>query len=256
LISQVRENSVLSKILLYEGPSPVDSVRLAGETTIQASTFDWYVPVVSPWGVYADVIKDTGFAQLAASGGKKAMMATGGVSIHLLAANPLAAAAEMRENKVPPSSIADYGPVPAMQVMGGPAPLGAVAHVFDDLTDLGDLVALADVSLDKAERRHVRTEDVSLAWQLDWKAERLEVRLSGKPENRPFQVHIVVEETVYSGEVAPDNIAYPFSDQLLREQIHTPFVAEIVNQLVGLVPRNEVNGERGEPQTDRIRAVA
>jgi hypothetical protein len=233
LRTEFRENSVLSKILLYEGPSPVDSVQRAGETTIQASTFDWYVPVVSPWGVYADVIKDTGFAQLAASGGKKAMMATGGVSIHLLA----------EENKVSPSSIAGYGPVPAMQVMGGPAPLGAVAHVFDDRTDLGDLVALADVSLDKAERRHVWTEDVSLAWQLDWKAERLEVRLSGKPENRPFQVHIVVEETVYSGEVAPDNIADPFSDQLLREQIHTPFVAEIVNQLV-FVPEAFFEKER------------
>jgi hypothetical protein len=86
-------------------------------------------------------------------------------------------------------------------------------------------------------------ENVSLSWQLDWKAERLEVRLFGRPENRPFQVYVVVEETVYSGEVASGNIADPLGEQQLREQIHTPFVAEVVNQLV-FVPEAFFDEER------------
>src|SRR5262249_31688468 len=83
----------------------------------------------------------------------------------------------------------------------------------------------------------------SLAWQLDWKAERLEIRLSGQPGNRPFQIYVVVEETVYSGEIPPDNVADPLGAQQLREQIHTPFVAEMVNQIV-FVPESFFDDER------------
>ena len=46
------------------------------------------------------------------------------------------------------------------------------------------------------------------------------------------------------------------ADGSLADTTLADALAEIVNQLVGLVPRNEVNGERGEPRTARIRAVA
>jgi hypothetical protein len=95
-----------------------------------------------------------------------------------------------------------------MRVMSGPGPLSAnlvaAAAVEDSV--------LTDLSLDQAERRHVRTEDVSLSWQIDWKAERLDICLFGKPENRAFQVHLVVKETVYSGEKLSNNIRNPFKD--------------------------------------------
>jgi hypothetical protein len=117
-----------------------------------------------------------------------------------------------------------------MRVMSGIGPL--TAYTADDLFDIGDAFSIPDASLDKAERRHVKIESVFVSWQLDWKAERLEVRLFGQPENRPFQVHVVVEETVYSGEALPDNIVDPLAAQQFTERIHTPFVAEVVNQLV------------------------
>jgi hypothetical protein len=113
----------------------------------------------------------------------------------------------------------------------------------DELLDIEGLLSLADVSLDKAERRHVKNEDVVIKWQLNWTADQLEIRLSARPEDRPFQAHIVVEEAVYSGETFSENIIDVLSEQGLIEHIHTPFVSEIVNQLV-LVPEQFFTEER------------
>lgn len=241
LRTEFREGLILSEIVLYEGPSPVDAIHRTGEKTIRASTFDWYVPVVTPWGSYADAVKDGFAAKYAAAGGgngKQGAIATGGVSIHLMGPNPLSSAVSPLASgqPLPSDSIAP----PPMQVMSGIGPL--TAYTADDLFDIGDAFAIPDASLDKAERRHVRIESVFLSWQLDWKAERLEVRLFGQPENRPFQVHVVVEETVYSGEALPDNIVDPLTQQF-TERIHTPFVAEVVNQLV-FVPEEFFDEER------------
>jgi len=51
---------------------------------------------------------------------------------------------------------------------------------------------LHEILLDHAERRHVRVEEVQLSWQLVWNAEKLEVRLTGNAQQRPFQVYVVV----------------------------------------------------------------
>ena len=225
LKTELRHNAILSEVLLYEGPSPSQPVNRASDpdrpVKLSATTFDWYVPVVSPWSSFAEVAKESMAARVAATGGKKTMTGTGGVSIHLLGREPV---------------------VPApMHFMGGPSPL--VNTVVDEFVDISNFVSVTNVSLDKAERRHVRIEDVELEWQLSWTAEKLEVRLFGEPTQRPFQVQVVVEETVYSGETGPENIADVLSDQQLLEQIHTPFVAEIVNQLV-FVPEEFFTKER------------
>lgn len=222
LRTELRQNSILSEVVLYEGPSPVQTVTRDGRATLRATTFDWYVPVVSPWSPYTDVGTKKLAAQFASGGGQKTMLGTGGVSIHLIGDEALA----------PPAP---------MQVMGGPAPL--VATTAEEYLDLGDLITLYDASLDKAERRHVQIKDVIVAWQLTWIADKLEVRLFGRPVDRPFQAHVVVEETVYSGETAPDSIGDILSDQQLLEKIHTPFVAEMVNQLV-FVPEEFFRKER------------
>ena len=152
------------------------------------------------------------------------MVGTGGVSIHLLANDTL-------------------GQAPTHH-LHGPAPL--VATVADPFTELSDLASSGYISLEKAERRHVKIEPqiqqgVRVDWKLNWAAGKLEITLAGRPEDRPFQVHVVVEETVYSGE--PFGVEDPLSNPQLVEQIHTPFVAEIVNQLV-LVPEEFFTKER------------
>jgi hypothetical protein len=209
--------------------------------TIRASTFDWYVPV---WSIWSSYLQDGAMEQIAAGGGgNKATTATGGVSVHLMGASHSSTAANAvtrRRFISQPLEVVSTGIAPpTMQVRGGSGPLAA--STVDEFSN--ELFALPGASLDMAERRHVRIEEVSLSWQLDWKRERLEVRLWGKPENRPFQVHVIVEETVYSGEVAAQDIANPLADKRLREQIHTPFVAEMVNQLV-MVPEDFFVEER------------
>jgi len=155
-----------------------------------------------------DQSKYANYATVVGAGGsKKTKVSTGGVSMHLMEANPLSLMEASGASFVSHSG-AVHGGVepPPMQMMGGAGPL--TASVVDDLFDSGEVFALSDASLDKSERRHVRIEDVSLSWQLDWKAGRLEIRLFGQPEDRPFQVHVVVEETIYSGEAAPENITH------------------------------------------------
>jgi hypothetical protein len=222
LHTELRQNSILSEVVLYEGPSPIQTVTRDGRATLRATTFDWYVPVVSPWSPYTDVGTKKLAAQFASGGGQKTMLGTGGVSIHLMGDQAME----------PPVS---------MHLVGDPAPL--VATTAEEYLDLGDLITLHDASLDKAERRHVQIKDVVVAWQLTWIADKLEVRLFGRPEDRPFQAHVVVEETVYSGETTPDSIGDILSDQQLLEKIHTPFVAEMVNQLV-FVPEEFFRKER------------
>ena len=209
----------LAEIPIYEGPSPTEPVNRNSQATVQAATFDWYVPVLGRLSRFAATIRSEGIARNTSSGGPTSThLGTGGVSIHLAGNAPIA-------------------PVP-MSFRDLPSPL--VASVVDD----GDSVTpFTDVSLDQAERRHARVESVSLAWELNWTADQLEVRLTGSPQDRPFQVHVVVEETIYSGEALPDNLADILADPHLTERIHTPFVAEIVNQLV-LVPEEFFVEER------------
>src|SRR5207249_2887291 len=150
-------------------------------------------------------------AKAVAGEAKKQTMGTGGVSAHLMGAHSLS-------------------PAP-MHVMSNPSPL--LTSTVDDVMDFGEWgVRLNDVALDKAERRHVKVETVEFDWQLSWVNNQLEIRLFGNPASRPFQCYVVVEEIVYSGETAPQNLGDVLGDLQLIERIHTPFVGEMVNQVV------------------------
>jgi hypothetical protein len=149
-------------------------------------------------------------AKTGAGEAKKQTTGTGGVSVHLMGAQSLS-------------------PAP-MRVMSNGSPL--VTNTIDDVMDLDERFRLNDIALDKAERRHVRVENVEFDWQLSWASNQLEIRLFGNPASRPFQCHVVVEEIVYSGESGPADLGDVLGDAQLIERIHTPFVGEIVNQIV------------------------
>jgi hypothetical protein len=161
-----------------------------------------------------------------AGDGKGRPFGTGGVSIHRFDSRTVA--------PPPMQMMSDPSPwVPPFEMMNNPSPLSA--PVVAELSDVADIIAPSEIALDKAERRHVRHEYVELKWQLTWTAEKLEVTFAGRPDNRPFQAHVVIEEAVYSGDTLPESPGDILSNQLLVESIHTPFVAELVNQLV-MVP--------------------
>lgn len=225
-----RADRVLSEIVLYEGSSPDQPLDIPRtHASVQATTFDWYVPVVpiqsrihnpesAPSGITGK------FGGGADSGGGKndsAGLNFGGVSIHLMGPNALEPAPQ--------------------QVMSQTYPMG-IARI-SEVFDLPGATSLFDVSMDQAERRHVKVEKVEFDWQLSWSASELEVRLYGQPDSRAFQLHLVVEETVYSGETIPDSVKDVYADAQLREVIHTAVVAEMVNQLV-MVPQEFFDEER------------
>jgi hypothetical protein len=218
----IRQGAVLSERVLYEGTAPSQTVTRSGSESFRATTFDWYVPVLTPWSKLrpaSSVAVARAGAAHDGSASADSRIGSGGVSIHLL----------------------DNEDVP-MHTLSAPGPLA-----FTSVSDLwfeNAVEVLSDVSLEKAERRHAKIEeDVKLDWQLTWTEDKLDVSVSGDPTDRPFQVHVVVEETVYSGEIPPPNLTDVLSDDQLREHIHTPFAIEVVNQLV-LVPEEFFAEER------------
>jgi hypothetical protein len=123
--------------------------------------------------------------------------------------------------------------VDVVVVAAAVALLGQVSGAFEVADDLRDR-ALGEPDLRSAERRHVRKEQVTLDWTLTWKDGELNVTVSGRPDQRSFQAFVVVEEGIASGE--------PLGGP---EQLHTPCVAEIVNQLV-LIPEDFFAKERAD----------
>jgi hypothetical protein len=198
----------LADVRLYDGPAPTDALAIDGSVTIQASTFDWYVPDLSRFNPYLDLEIDDQYVSAAyarKSMSKMAMrQASGGLSIH---------AWEKNMKHLP----------------------GTVKGPLLDKTDAwGEDILYVEESLARAERRHVRNTEANLKWTLSWSDGQLLVTLVGEPEQRPFQAYIVIEERVFSG-LLPGEGENPAEFAGGTVQIHTPFKAEIVNQLL-LVP--------------------
>jgi hypothetical protein len=243
LRTEVRPGSILGEVVLFEGPSPVGAVVRNGTATLSATTFDWYVPVVSAGSDYLEAVNDLRTAAMvrstrsAGAVPNESPLGTGGVSIHLRKAPGFAA----RSATVSAAIRAVTSDPTPMHVMGGPAPFGRDAF---DTWDVTTSVALSEASLDDAERRHVSVEEeVQVRWELAWNGDKVEVRLFGNPQQRPFQLHVVVEEDVFSGESIPDGVGGLPDEPQFRERIHTPYLAEIVNQLV-FVPERFFEKER------------
>lgn len=182
----------LSEVLLWESRSPDDTVHVKGHEKIKATTFDWFVPVNMP---------DFSFSPEAVNKPAYTLefqkkMNTGGMSIHLMDT---------------------FIPHPPGPPSPGPAPL---KKAYSDSFDMDEMITLNDYSLDKAERRNCKYEEVQIDWELLWSGSKLIVRIKGYPEDRPFQIYVVVEEIVYPGLNLP------------AESIHTSFQAEIVNKLI------------------------
>jgi hypothetical protein len=209
LRTQFSQGLVLGEVELFKGTSPTAAMTTPPKwATLRASTFDWYLPLLDPSSPFTEAGTDLqrfAAARNTTPGDGNALV--GGLSIHFAPPTP--------------------SPPPAPAANGARPILGTV----DDFwwTEVG--TAYDQSSFERAERRHVRDESVDVQWQLSWQDGRLEVRLSGKPEQRSFQAFVVVEETVYSGEAIPEELPDLVSVPALQETLHTPFAVEVVNQL-------------------------
>ena len=94
------------------------------------------------------------------------------------------------------------------------------------------------------ERRHVREEDVELEWQLSWNAGRLDIKSLRPADRSPVpSVHRRRRDRIFGRDCACSAPWYLLEDPLLREQLHTPFLSEVVNQIV-FVPEEFFTAER------------
>jgi hypothetical protein len=216
---------------LISGHPSADTRRAEGRERITASTFDWYVPMLSFFGPFVDV--ETQAKHFGSQGTKKnraqAMISSGGLSIHAW------------------NAVASSEPQ-ALPVLGGAGTVGGSPLLASavGLEDLDAVHIVSDISLERAVRRHVRREVVDLEWELVWTAGDLKVNLKGDPNQRPFQVFLVVEERSFSGSASTGDTI----------QLHMPFKAEIVNQAM-LVPESFFQEEaealeRGEKLYDEL----
>jgi hypothetical protein len=206
LKTQFDSGLVLSEIVLFEGVTPAEPYTRTGSATLRATTFDWYLPVVSPWSRFVVEPLLPGMISGTSSTASQQVI-PGGTSLHLMSSHPM------------------------------PETLPLQVSMIDNSS------AVAQVLLDKAERRHVAHEDVLLTWRIEWNAGSMSVSLAGQPSDRPFQVQVVVEETVYSGETLSQDVADILTDQDLVETIHSVFPAEIANQVI-YVPEEFFTEER------------
>lgn len=207
LRTDLTEQRVLGEVKLYEGVSPAEPQTRRGEgVRLPAHTFDWYVPAAAPsWSLEIDDLQRVL--------GDPAGPAPGSRSLHLT------------DRLLP--SLAGAESMPVRDHTYEARTRGALTNVADTLEELpAGLGALADLDLAAAERRHARPEDVTVDWELRWADGRLEVRLTGRPQERSVQVWVVVEEAVQSGEDGGE-----------VRWLHTPVAAEVVNQAT-LVPRS------------------
>jgi hypothetical protein len=212
LKTEFSEGRVLSQTVLCDGISPGQPFVLPTTTVnLRAHTFDWYVPTAeSPWAQQAIDLDDHALPHLEPK-------TAGARSMHLrpaLARMPLAAAR--------------VAPAAAPTLSYGQRNLQILASA-SELHD--EAVSIYEYEFANAERRHVRLEDVTLDWSLRWQDGGLTVDLKGRPGQRSFQAFVVVEEGVQAGEAAD------------VEWLHTPFAAELVNQLT-LVPQSFFDKER------------
>jgi hypothetical protein len=186
--------SALDGLKIAEGTSSPDVMEASGTAMLKAVTFDWWIPVkpIGPAGLFTDrlpldaALRATGF-ELAGSG-------TGGTTAP--AGGTAGGGSGPQPPALPTSSVAEFS---------------ALAE-----TQLSDYVGWTDDEEPvSGQRRMVKESDVHIGYTLRWQADRLTVTLqNNRPQDRNYIVHVVVEETLGSGEVLHTEQRVPVTGQL------------------------------------------
>jgi hypothetical protein len=184
----------LSELKIAEGPSVAELREVSGTATLQAVTFDWWIPVKP-----LDGVLPVGEALPGA-----ALRATG---------YEAAAAVTVPPTAPPP------GPSPLLPPSPRPLPLAVSADSIGIAPDIQftDLFGWED-GTEPANGQHRRAaqSEIQIDYTLHWQADRLTVSLkNNRPvEDRNYIVYVVVEETLGSGEVLHTVERIPVISQL------------------------------------------
>ena len=183
----------LSELQLAHGPSIAEARDVSGTATLQAVTFEWWVPVKPLAGLTADAILRG--AALRAFG------------LETDAATDL------------PSAVSSPFALPSPT----PLPLRTLNFSRTDVVasvtsvSYSDLIGWeTDVEPAKGQRRRAAQSAVQIDYSLRWQGDRLTVSLANNRalEDRNYIVYVVVEETLGSGEVLHTVQRIPVNGQL------------------------------------------
>lgn len=182
---------------LVEGPSIAELRELSGTATLQAVTYDWWIPV-KPLGERVSVSEATLHAALRATGYEAdAATAPGATPAAFLAA---------------PSPLPLPNPAPRPPAFAIRADsLGSADLEFVDLFGWEEGAEPAT-----GQRRRAAQSEIHIDYTLRWQGDRLTVSLrNNRPtEDRNYVVYVVVEEVLGSGEVLHTTARVPITGEL------------------------------------------
>lgn len=180
----------LDELEIAEGYSVAETREKGTVVELEASTFDWWIPVKPLAGAAITSASSLSNAFLRAIGGE-------------------------------PADGGKPQPVPATPGNGLNPPPGPSNGVVDFTTvglelNLSDFIGWHD-SKDpvNGQRRQVKKQKVMFEYKLRWVADRLQVTIrNNRPADRNYIVYVVVEETLGSGEVLHTVVPVPVTGQL------------------------------------------
>lgn len=193
-------DDVIDEVELFRGKSPQDLKHSKGKSSLRVTSFDWYVREHSALSGVPSALIDAVRQSIDASDDAQPGHGSG-----------------FHAEPAPGPSTKAPGPV-----------MTSVIHnrATVEVADAFDSVAwLASPSV-RGERRHLRDEQVTVAWSFEWLEDRLRVVVDGSADDRNYVLHLVVEEQLISG-----------------QKLHTAFPLTMNNQIT-LVPQDFLDREQ------------
>ena len=204
-------SAALDDALLLQGwnASPREApLRAEGTVDLKAHTFDWWIPVKSPFSIHDD-FKVT-LAELRGGGGGVLKQAGGGAGGSELLRRA-AVRAGAGQTFIQPDD--DGG---GMRVMSNDDLLGPSLAYKTSFVDLIPELFWKSGAQDwDGQHRDVKQASITIDYQLDWEADRLHVTLRNDPADRNYVVYLVLEEKfIGSGQIMHTALPIPVNGQL------------------------------------------
>ncbi|MFB9236286.1 hypothetical protein ACFFWC_12120 [Plantactinospora siamensis] len=177
---ELHTSTPTSEVELIAGASPVQTRQASGTATLLADTFDWWIPTatVSAAPVWQEQAR-MGLRDAAAIAGAVGGAGAAGGS----AGSGGTGGGGGGGGGVDPAAFGKL--VGASAVLNGPAARDLADVILDDV----------DPAATGGQHRDIRREQqVQLQWQLTWTADRMSIKLTGRPEDRNYVAFLVAQE--------------------------------------------------------------
>lgn len=205
LLVDQRDTAVDETLLVELNAARNAPHQLHGTVQMQAHSFDWWIPIKSPFSL--TVAFEKTHRALAAMGRDATTTAQLQARLRALAApHGGAAPALARAPRAGPRPLPDPGARFAMS---------ADTVLFE--RSIPSLQWLDGEQDWEGQHRDAKAVTTTIDWRLDWQGDRMHIALEGRPEDRNYVVYVVVEEKFRGGPNPPilhTAMAVPMNGQL------------------------------------------